>query len=108
VRERYAKKTERAKRRIETADNRLQRALAALGKTKTRNAIAAKKRTWNLNTSLKSYIDPRTFYQWGQQVDYDVLECYYPKALRRKFAWVREQEATDDSQEGHADRQRGQ
>jgi hypothetical protein len=25
-------------------------------------------------------------------VDYDVLEKYYPKALRRKFAWVRNEE----------------
>jgi hypothetical protein len=40
---------------------------------------------------LKSYIDPRVYYQWGQQVGYDVLENYYPTALRRKFAWVRSQ-----------------
>ena len=47
------------------------------------------KRTWNLGTSLKSYIDPRVYYEWGQQVGYDVLEHYYPAALRNKFAWVR-------------------
>jgi len=32
----------------------------------------------------------RAYYEWGQQVDYDVLEKYYPKALRRKFAWVKD------------------
>ncbi len=99
VRVRYAKRIEKGKKRIETARNKLQRAQAALDKAKTKDTIAAKRRTWNLSTSLKSYIDPRIFYQWGQQVDYDVLERYYPKTLRRKFAWVREQEQADGSQE---------
>jgi DNA topoisomerase-1 len=99
---RYAKKIERAKKKIETAKNRLQRALDALDKAKTKDDITVKKRTWNLGTSLKSYIDPRVVYQWGQRVDYDVLERYYPKALRRKFAWVKEQEQTDDSPENPA------
>jgi hypothetical protein len=35
-------------------------------------------------------------------VDYDVLERYYPKALQRKFAWVKEQEQTEDSPENPA------
>ena len=46
----------------------------ARDKIKAQASIAAKKRTWNLGTSLKSYIDPRVYYEWGQQVDYDVLE----------------------------------
>ncbi|MBE9507925.1 MAG: hypothetical protein IMY86_07720 [Chloroflexi bacterium] len=101
---RYAKRIERAEKRIETAENRLQRAKAALDKASTKDTITVKKRTWNLGTSLKSYIDPRVVYQWGEQADYDVLERYYPKALRRKFAWVREWEQADDSQESHTDR----
>jgi DNA topoisomerase-1 len=100
---RYAKKIERTKKRVETAKDRLQRALAALDKAETQDNITAKKRTWNLGTSLKSYIDPRVFYEWGQQVDYDVLGHYYPKNLRRKFAWVREQEQVDDGLESPAD-----
>ncbi|MDY7079742.1 MAG: hypothetical protein SXV54_22885 [Chloroflexota bacterium] len=92
VRARYAKRIERGKKKIETAKNKLQRARAALDKTRTKDAVAAKRRTWNLSTSLKSYIDPRVFYQWGQQVDYDVLERYYPKTLRLQSAWVRERE----------------
>jgi len=103
VQVRYAKKIERGKKRIKTAQNRLQRAQTALDKAKTKDAIVAKRRTWNLNTSLKSYIDPRVFYQWGQQVDYDVLECYYPKTLRRSFAWAREHEQAEGSQESHID-----
>ncbi len=89
---RYAKKIERAENKIATAQERLERARIALDKARIRDGITAKKRTWNLGTSLKSYIDPRVFYRWGQQVDYDVLERYYPKGLRRKFAWVRERE----------------
>jgi DNA topoisomerase-1 len=93
---RYAKKVKRAQKKVETAENRLARAEIALDKARTRDTITAKKRTWNLGTSLKSYIDPRVLYRWGEQVDYDVLERYYPKTLRRKYAWVREQDSGED------------
>ena len=84
----YQKKIERAKRRIETARDRLQKAKDARNKIQAQAVIATKTRTWNLGTSLKSYIDPRVYYQWGQQIEYDVLERFYPKKLRQKFAWV--------------------
>lgn len=44
-------------------------------------------RDYNLRTSLKSYIDPRIYYEWGNKVDYD-WKLYYPKVLQKKFAWV--------------------
>ncbi len=44
-------------------------------------------RDYNLGTSLRSYIDPRTYAQWGRRVDYD-WKNYYSKTLQRKFAWV--------------------
>ena len=97
LRDRYAKKIERAQKKVETATDRLQQAQTAQDKAKTKEAIAARSRTWNLGTSLKSYIDPRVLHEWGQQVDYDVLERYYPKALQGKFVWVREQEQAGDS-----------
>jgi len=83
------KKIERAKRRIETARGRLQRAKDVRNKLKAQTVIATKTRTWNLGTSLKSYIDPRVYYHWGQQIEYDVLERFYPKKLIQKFAWVK-------------------
>jgi hypothetical protein len=92
----YQKKILRAKKRVRTAKNRLDKARAALGKLRTQMAVNREKRTWNLNTSLKSYIDPRVYYRWGQKVDYDVLESYYSKALRRKFSWVRNADLQDD------------
>jgi DNA topoisomerase-1 len=88
---RYERRRGVALRRVHRTRAQLQRARQALGKVMAQASIAAKKRTWNLGTSLKSYIDPRVYYEWGQQVDYDVLERYYPKALRQKFAWVKDE-----------------
>jgi DNA topoisomerase-1 len=56
---------------------------------KTKLQIRAKELTkdYNLNTSLKSYIDPRIYYDWGQKINYD-WKNYYSKTLRKKFSWV--------------------
>jgi DNA topoisomerase I len=85
-----ARKLAAAERRLERAREMLRRAEIALDKTRVQASIAAQKRTWNLGTSLKSYIDPRIYHRWGQEVGYDVLESYYPQALRHRFAWARE------------------
>jgi DNA topoisomerase-1 len=96
---RYAKRIATAERRVERSKAMLERARAALGKVKAQASIAGKKRTWNLGTSLKSYVDPRVYFEWGEQVDYDVLEKYYPTALRRKFAWVRDESDGEEEEE---------
>ncbi len=44
-------------------------------------------RDYNLGTSLRSYIDPRLYYRWGEKVGLD-WKLYYPKTLQRKFSWV--------------------
>ena len=67
------KKTEVLIRRIEKA--RLDIELTSLTKE------------YNLNTSLKSYIDPMAYVQWARKVDFD-LEKFYPKTLRNKFSWA--------------------
>jgi DNA topoisomerase-1 len=95
VRARYRKRIATARRRIEGARGRLGRAREALGKVESQNRLRTKVRTWNLGTSLKSYIDPRVYYRWGQGVEYDVLHKYYPKALQRKFAWVAQDEGDE-------------
>jgi DNA topoisomerase-1 len=56
---------------------------AAKMKIKTMKAT----RDYNLGTSLRSYIDPRLYYRWGQEVAFD-WRLYYPKTLQRKFSWV--------------------
>jgi DNA topoisomerase-1 len=93
---RYQKRLERAGQRAAQAHEKLERAQHAVGKIEAQMRLADQKRTLNLGTSLKSYIDPRVYHRWGQKVKYDVLERYYPTALRRKFAWVREESAGDD------------
>jgi DNA topoisomerase I len=99
VRARYEKRIRAARRRVDKGEAQLEKAQLALGKIKAQAAIAAKKRTWNLVTSLKSYIDPRVYHEWGEAVGYDVLERYYPTALRRKFAWVRAESRQEEEVE---------
>jgi DNA topoisomerase-1 len=89
VKERYDKRIARAKELVAAAQERVERAREAAGKIEVQMELAAHKRTWNLNTSLKSYIDPRVYVRWGKRVEYDVVEKYYPKALRRKFGWAK-------------------
>ncbi len=107
----YTKKIERMNKRIETAKKRIQKkkeqierakervkkAELALKKIQVQFEMSKKTRTWNLGTSLKSYIDPRVFYNWFQQVDYD-WKRYYPKTLVRKFAWVENEERAEVSE----------
>jgi DNA topoisomerase-1 len=46
-------------------------------------------RDYNLGTSLKNYIDPRIYYDWGKQVGFD-WRSYYPTTLQKKFSWIEE------------------
>ncbi len=96
VRARYQKREETARRNVETAQVRVHRAEEAVGKIEVQRDAAAGNRTWNLGTSLKSYIDPRVYHEWGQEVEYDVLDKYYPTTLRRKFAWVKGEGEQDE------------
>ncbi len=90
----YARSIESARRSLETAKARLQKARTAKDKLKSQITIAEQTRTWNLGTSLKSYIDPRIYRDWGHRVDYD-WKLLYPTTLQRKFAWV-DEESTDN------------
>jgi DNA topoisomerase I len=89
IQARYRRRIDTLERRLARAEAQLDAARLAFGRCRSEASVAAKKRAWNLGTSLKSYIDPRVYHRWGEQVDYDVLEHYYPAALRQKFAWVR-------------------
>jgi DNA topoisomerase-1 len=53
--------------------------------------LMKKTKDYNLNTSLKSYIDPRFYYKWSKRVEFD-WKKYYPKTLQRKFSWIEEKE----------------
>jgi DNA topoisomerase-1 len=80
IRERTKKTKERYNRRLEKMGQR---------KEKLELGIKAQKETrdYNLNTSLKSYIDPRVYKRWFDRVGFDWTK-YYPKTLQRKFSWI--------------------
>jgi len=42
---------------------------------------------YNLTTSLKNYIDPRVYSDWGKMIDFD-WNLYYSKSLQKRFGWV--------------------
>jgi DNA topoisomerase I len=44
-------------------------------------------RDYNLNTSLRNYIDPRVYKSWADRVGLD-WKLLYTTTLRRKMAWV--------------------
>jgi DNA topoisomerase-1 len=61
--------------------------LARIEKARLDLQLTTLTKEYNLGTSLKSYIDPRTYLKWAKTVDFDLTKLY-PKALRRKFSWA--------------------
>ncbi len=61
-------------------------------KTKMDIQLAVKTRDYNLNTSLKNYIDPRVYKAWCDYVGLDWTKLY-TKSLQRKFEWVEKSRA---------------
>jgi DNA topoisomerase-1 len=86
-----AKHKELMNKQKQRLKNRMQRDKAALEKAKLNMTVQEETRDYNLSTSLKSYIDPRIYYEWGKKVEYD-WKKYYQKALHKKFSWVENQE----------------
>ena len=73
---------------VATAKERLGKAEDAKKKIEIDFALAKESRTWNLGTSLKSYIHPKIVYRWAQRIDYDWRKVY-SKTLQRKFeGWI--------------------
>jgi DNA topoisomerase-1 len=87
LKEMETKHTERMKKLRQRLESRRQRDKAAMEKLKLRIEARKETRDYNLATSLKSYIDPRIYYEWGKQFDYD-WKRYYSRTLQRKFSWV--------------------
>jgi len=78
---------ERKKKLEERMKKRRQRDRVMIEKMKLQIKAKKETRDYNLRTSLKSYIDPRIYYNWGKEVNYD-WKLYYPKTLQKKFSWV--------------------
>lgn len=74
------KQIEKLKERIKKIDDKIELAKLKIVQMK-------ETKDYNLNTSLKSYIDPRVFHEWFVKVGYD-WKKFYSKTLQRKFSWV--------------------
>lgn len=79
-----AKKMERLEKLKKKSTEKSKESVKAL---KLKIQESKKTKEYNLRTSLKSYIDPRAYYNWGKEVDYD-WKLYYPETLQKKFSWV--------------------
>jgi len=81
------------KQQLQKDLERLPKEKQTVDEKKAKVALIRKTKGYNLNTSLKSYIDPRTYYEWGKDVEFD-WKLYYPKTLQRKFSWLDDRSLT--------------
>jgi DNA topoisomerase-1 len=58
-----------------------------IGKLKMDIELSKKTKEYNLNTSLKSYIDPRVYKAWLDKVGIDWTKVY-TSSLQKKFSWA--------------------
>jgi len=75
---RFIKTVERAKESVMKAE-------LAKEKIKVDYEMAKSSRTWNLGTSLKSYIHPRVVGKWCKRVEFDWTKVY-SSTLQKKFS----------------------
>ena len=70
-----------------TAGKKIGSLVTRIEKTKLDIKLTKLSKEYNLGTSLKSYIDPKVYVRWADKVNFP-LDKFYPKTLRRKFAWA--------------------
>jgi DNA topoisomerase-1 len=80
----YLSSSQRLKRQL---DELVRRGREAVERMRLQVEAQEITRDYNLGTSLKNYIDPRVYLDWGRRVGYD-WKSYYPATLQRKFSWV--------------------
>lgn len=61
--------------------------LKRIEKSKLDIELTRETREYNLGTSLKSYIDPMTYVEWANRVEFD-LGKFYSRTLRNKYTWA--------------------
>jgi DNA topoisomerase-1 len=80
----------RSEKTVERAKESIEKAELAKQKIEVDYALAKASRTWNLGTSLKSYIHPRIVGKWCKRVEFDWTKVY-TKTLQRKFSYFFEE-----------------
>lgn len=106
----YKSKTKRYKERVTAANKALSAAREARRRAETsyrerleraelQLKLVRETKDYALNTSLKNYIDPRVYKDWGEKVGYDWKKLY-TGSLQKKFTWaMRDRENDDESSE---------
>ncbi|HVO36994.1 MAG TPA: hypothetical protein VMT01_02360 [Candidatus Acidoferrum sp.] len=91
--ERLAKKEAKLKdieaqlRQKEAEGKRIEALRKRLEKTRIDVQLTKETKEYNLGTSLKSYIDPRVYVKWANEVEF-CIDKFYPKTLRNKYSWA--------------------
>src|SRR5881628_816451 len=75
------------KKRPSKTDKQKQRLTERMMKLKLDIELQRRTRDYNLNTSLRNYIDPRVYKTWASKAEFDWTSIY-PKTLQRKFLWA--------------------
>ena len=78
---------ENKRRRLEEVKARGKKDDKRLKKLQMELDFYVRTKNYNLNTSLKNYIDPRVYKRWCDQVGLDWAKIY-SKSLQRKFSWA--------------------
>lgn len=87
IRDTKAKQREMIAKLSERMENRKQKDKELIEKTELQIEARELTRDYNLGTSLKSYVDPRVYLEWGKKVEYD-WRNYYSTTLEKKFSWI--------------------
>jgi DNA topoisomerase-1 len=84
------------KKRPTQTDKQAQRLVEKMKKLKLDIEFQKRTRDYNLNTSLRNYIDPRVYKNWARKAEFDWTSIY-PKTLQRKFLWAGRSRAQEAS-----------
>src|SRR3989441_10856096 len=74
-------------KRPSKTEKQAQRLADRMKKLKLDIELQRRTRDYNLNTSLRNYIDPRVYKSWANKAEFDWTSVY-PKTLQRKFLWA--------------------
>jgi DNA topoisomerase-1 len=91
--ERLAKKEAKLKdiesqlREKEAQGKKTESLVKRLDKARIDLELTKETREYNLGTSLKSYIDPRVYVEWANEVEF-CIDKFYTKTLRNKYSWA--------------------
>ena len=80
------------KKRPAKTDKQRERLAERMRKLKCDIELQRRTRDYNLNTSLRNYIDPRVYKNWANKAEFDWTSIY-PKTLQRKFLWANKSRA---------------